>query len=397
MTTLDVRRDWDAIRRHLPEDYRELAVKHGAIRTQYDDARITNADDLLRLVFVHVGANMPLRQTVALFAESCGPTVSPNCLHKRMRKAAPYLQALVAGMTAWTSECEPSRWNGYDLIRVDASSFSGRCATGTDARIHAALRLSDLSVVHAHASDVSGAESLRRFQWQEGQLVIGDRGYCNAPGIVWAVQHGADVLVRLNRGALPLVDAHGDSIDVIGWVRTLDDDGEIAERTARGRCSIDGEEHTVTGRLVATRLPKDKIEEARKRVRKEQGSDLTEETLEMAAYVVLFTTAPKARLSAARCIEAYRWRWQIELLFKRWKSICGYDRLPNERTDTILSWLSAKILLGMIVERMAASAISPPEPRPRRTRRRADGARPVEDHQRALASDHCGPDAAASA
>jgi len=162
-------------------------------------------------------------------------------------------------------------------------------------RIHAALRLSDLSVVHAHASDVSGAESLRRFQWQEGQLVIGDRGYGNAPGIVWAVQQGADVLVRLNRGALPLVDAHGDSIDVIGWVRRLDD-GEIAERIARGRCSVDGQEHTVTGRLVATRLPKAKIEEARKRVRKEQGADLTEETLEMAAYLVLFTTAPKARL-----------------------------------------------------------------------------------------------------
>jgi hypothetical protein len=395
MTTLDVRRDWDTIRGHLPADYRELAHTHGAIRTQYDDARITNADDLLRLILVHVGADLPLRQTVALFAESCGPTVSPNCLHKRMRKAAPYLQALVAGMTSWTSACEPSRWNGYDLILVDASSFAGRCATGTDARIHAALRLSNLSVVHAHASDVSGAESLRRFQWQEEQLVIGDRGYCNAPGIVWAVEHGADVLVRLNRGALPLVDARGDSIDVIAWVRTLED-GQIAERSVSGRCSIDGQQHGVAGRLVATRLPQDKIEEARKRVRKEQGSDLTEETLEMAAYLVLFTTAPKARLSASQCIEAYRWRWQIELLFKRWKSICGYDRLPNERTDTILSWLSAKILLGMIVERMAATAISPPEQSRRVPRRPTHGARPVEGHEPAVAGDHRRTAAAAS-
>ncbi|HTB73619.1 MAG TPA: transposase [Polyangiaceae bacterium] len=396
MTTLDVRRDWDAIRRQLPVDYRELASQHGAIRTQYDDARVTNADDLLRLILLHVGADLPLRQTVALFAEAGGPTVSPNCLHKRMRKAAPYLQALVAGMTSWTSECEPSRWNGYDLILVDASSFSGRCATGTDARIHAALRLSNLSVVHAHASDVSGAESLRRFEWEQGQLVIGDRGYCNAPGIVWALSQGADVLVRLNRGSLPLVDAHGDSIDVIAWARALKN-GQVAERTATGRCSLGGQEHRVTGRLVAMRLPEDKIEEARKRVRKEQKGELTEETLEMAAYLVLFTTAPKARLPAARCIEAYRWRWQIELLFKRWKSLCGYDRLPNERPDTVLSWVSAKLLLGMIVERMAATAISPPHQGARRSRLRADGTRPVEDHQLALARGHRGPDAAASA
>jgi Transposase DDE domain len=372
-----------------------LAVTHGAIRTQYDDARITNADDLLRLVLVHVGANLPLRQTVAVFAESTGPVVSPNCLHKRMRKAAPYLQALVSGMTSWTSECEPGRWNGYDLILVDGSSFSGRCPTGTDARIHAALRLSDLSVVHAHASDASGGESLRRFQWQEGQLVIGDRGYCNAPGIALAVEHGADVLVRLNRGSLPLEDERGDAIDVIAWVRSLED-GQIAERSARGRCTLDGRVHGVTGRLVAMRLPADKIEEARKRVRKEQGRHITEETLEMAAYLVLFTTAPKARLPAARAIEAYRWRWQIELLFKRWKSICGYDRLPNERTDTVLSWLSAKILLGLIVERMAATAISPPEQQARRARRRADGVRPVEGHELALAGDHRGSDAATS-
>lgn len=395
MTTLDVRRDWDAIRRHLPADYRELAVKHGAIRTQYDDARVTNADDLLRLVLVHVGANLPLRQTVALFAESTGPVVSPNCLHKRMRKAAPYLQSLVSAMTSWTAECEPGRWNGYDLILVDGSSFSGRCPTGTDARIHAALRLSDLSIVHAHASDMSGGESLRRFQWQEGQLVIGDRGYCNAPGIVWAVEHGADVLVRLNRGAFPLEDERGNSIDVIVWARSLED-GEIAERPARGRCTLDGCVREVTGRLVATRLPADKIEEARKRVRKEQGAAVTEETLEMAAYLVLFTTAPKTRLPAARCIEAYRWRWQIELLFKRWKSICGYDRLPNERTDTVLSWLSAKILLGLIVERMAATAISPPEQSPRPPRRRAHGARSVEGHELALAGARRCADAPAS-
>ncbi len=39
-------------------------------------------------------------------------------------------------------------------------------------------------------------------------------------------------------------------------------------------------------------------------------------------------------------------RWQIELQFKRWKSLCGFDRLPNYRDDTIVAWLYAKVLLG---------------------------------------------------
>ena len=81
----------------------------------------------------------------------------------------------------------------------------------------------------------------------------------------------------------------------------------------------------------------------------------------MASYVVLFTTVPASRLSAVRCLEAYRLRWQVELLYKRWKSLGGLDQLPNERDDTILAWLYVKLILGMIVERIGstAGALSP--------------------------------------
>ena len=64
------------------------------------------------------------------------------------------------------------------------------------------------------------------------------------------------------------------------------------------------------------------------------------------------------------CLELYRLRWQIELAFKRWKSLCHFDRLPNYRDDTILSWLYAKLLLALLMQRMAsgASALFPPAP-----------------------------------
>jgi len=72
------------------------------------------------------------------------------------------------------------------------------------------------------------------------------------------------------------------------------------------------------------------------------------------------TFAPAARnserLSAMRCIEAYRLRWQVELQFKRWKSICNFDRLPNYRDDAMLSWLTAKVLLGMLLDRVASAS-----------------------------------------
>jgi hypothetical protein len=70
--------------------------------------------------------------------------------------------------------------------------------------------------------------------------------------------------------------------------------------------------------------------------------------------VVLFTTTSSERLSAAQCIELYRLRWQVELQIKRWKSICGFDRMPNFRDDTIVSWLYAKMLAAVLLEKLAS-------------------------------------------
>jgi hypothetical protein len=51
-----------------------------------------------------------------------------------------------------------------------------------------------------------------------------------------------------------------------------------------------------------------------------------------------------------------------QLAFKRWKSLCHFDQLPNYRDDTILAWLNAKLLLALLMHRMAsgASALFPP-------------------------------------
>ena len=323
-----------------------------AIRPKQGNARIKTAEDFLRLVLLHVAADMPLRKTTALIEVTGGPAVSPYCLHLRMRAGGPYLAALVASLLASTDHGAPERFDGYDLIAVDGTSFSGRCATGTDARIHAAIRLSTFGVVQATALGVEVGETFKRFQWSDGQLAIGDRLYCNPPGIAWVVDQGADVLVRLNRGAVRMINPDDTPLDLFGWVRGLAV-GDVVERPVRIAAKIERKPRLLEGRLVATRLPEDKAEEARARVREEEGAKTTPEKLEMASYVVLFTTS---RLNAARCLEVYRLRWQIELLFKRWKSLCHFDKLPNQRPDTILSWVTAKLLLGLIVDRLASSA-----------------------------------------
>ena len=141
-------------------------------------------------------------------------------------------------------------------------------------------------------------------------------------------------------------------------------EGRVVDRSVRIRVQADagGRKRFIDGRVIATRLPANKADEARKRLRAEMGAAVTAEALEMAAYVALFTSVPAARLPAEQCLATYRLRWQIELAFKRWKSLCHFDRLPNERSDTILSWLYGKLLLGLILDRIASAppTLSPP-------------------------------------
>jgi hypothetical protein len=385
--------DWRALVAHLPQQYERLAKEHKQLETQYGNAKITSADWLLRFILLHVGANLPLRQTVALMAEAGGPSLSAMRLHMKMRRATPYLQALVERMVGWTADAQPELWAGYSMTLIDATALCGPGATGTDARIHTKMRAADVAVLDAVVTDVSGGESFKHFRFEPNELVLGDRLYCNGNNVARALEQGADVLVRYNRGSLPL-SHHGEALDVLARLRKLDDE-EILDLPV----SFEHDEDRISGRLIAVRLPKEEAEKARKRLRKEQGaSHVTKESLEAAAYIVLFTTVPRTRMNAARCLAAYRLRWQIELQFKRWKSLCGFDRLPNYRDDTIVAWIYAKVLLGILLDRMGSirDGLSPPvqlapiERPPRRPRRRrvpaADGTTAMEAHEHPLSA-----------
>jgi hypothetical protein len=321
--------------------------------------KVTDISQVLRLVFYQVGSNCGLELATAAFAAAGILAISFVALHKWMKKLGPYLQHLLAQMVvAEHGIFAAERWAGYEVIACDASAVMRPGAKQTTARVHYALRMTDLRTVEVHVTDDKGGETMRRFHPEQGQLWVLDRGYANPPGIGHAVRCKADVLVRYNRGALPLYDVHGRSLDVralvaklrkvnrprewAAWVQPTDGNG--VERIER-----------IKGRLCAVRLPAAKAEEARERIQREQGADATQETLAMAEFVVVFTTVPRTSLACDLILVLYRARWQVELDFKRSKSITGLDRLPNFRPDTIESWISAKLLLHQVLRKLSSA------------------------------------------
>lgn len=380
------RPDFRALVGLLPLGWRER-MRQMRLITDHPDTVLDDPDELMHLVLLHIGCDLPLRQTVRWVQQAGGPHCSHVTLHRKMRRLGPFLQEAVAAMADQRLDSRGERWAGYELTALDGSVVVSPGPTGGGGRLHVALRLADLGVVGAQVTATDEGETLRRFAWSAGQLVIGDRGYANPVGIGHVVSQGADVLVRVNRGSLPLVGEDGEPIDLLSWVRSLRD------RRPHHRAAIVHDRATdsdIHGRLVAVRLPADKVAAAKHRVRREVGDD--PDALEFSEWLLLFTTAPAKRLADTQLIEAYRLRWQVELLFKRWKSLCHLDKLPNYRKDTLVSWLTGKLLLLLCAERLAQPAsrgLSPPIDSASRTSQVLDRVRAaaVETHFDHLAGD----------
>jgi hypothetical protein len=63
------------------------------------------------------------------------------------------------------------------------------------------------------------------------------------------------------------------------------------------------------------------------------------ENREYACYVLVFTTLPKNRASTKQVLECYRLCWQIELSFKRFKSLVQLGHIPNQDDQSSRAWL----------------------------------------------------------
>jgi IS4 transposase len=81
------------------------------------------------------------------------------------------------------------------------------------------------------------------------------------------------------------------------------------------------------------------------------GRQLDSRSVALAEYVLVLTSLPTKRWPTARVLQLYRCRWQVELVFKRLKSLLGLGHLPKTNDQSARAWMQAKILTALLIER----------------------------------------------
>jgi len=347
--------NWEVLSSFLPPDWAEQARRLGAMRrARY----ISDPGSVLRILLLHLATGCSLAETAARASASGLAAISAVGVFKRLRAAEPWLRWLAQQMRGAADL--PLAAAGRRLRAVDATAVSEPGSTGTDWKVHWAVNLADLQCDFFALTDIrEGGETFRRVPVMPGDIVMGDRVYAAPPGVAHVVKAQGDVLVRLNRQSLPLFERHGQRIDLLAFVRGLR--GKTpGEREARVRNPPGG---WITGRLIALRQSVEVTRSMQRRLRRRaqrSQETVSVESLQFAEYFMLWTTLPAA-FSTDTVLELYRLRWQIELVFKRMKSILGMGHLPKKDPLSAQAWLEGKLFTGLLIERMvrAAQSFSP--------------------------------------
>lgn len=363
MESATLNEDWNVLLTMFPPNWRQLATDTNAMVRKLRS--FPDEESILRVLFLHLANGYSLRETITRAKLAGIADVSDVALLKRLQCSESWLKELsLCLLRERGTLCNiPTEIKSVQMRLVDGTYVKEPGKTGSQWRIHYSLKLPDLQCDYFKLTENEGehtGESYKQFPAQKGDCIIGDRAYSTAQGITHLHKKGAYSLVRVNTSSLALYSTADKRFDLLKAVAALQEEYSV------GRWNVmisEDEKHFINGRVCIIRKSNIAAEQAIKKLKekasKKQKSPKAK-TLEFAKYIIIFTTLPES-FSANAVLEWYRVRWQIELVFKRLKSLTGFGHLPKHDERSSRAWLYGKLLVGLLVEKLihCSGVISP--------------------------------------
>lgn len=359
---------WSSIVSRLGEvaDLEATARTYGALQRV---RKVRRAEDLLRLALMYGPGHLSLRTTAAMAGDAAIVGLSDKGVLGRLRKMGDWLEHLLQrlleqrrGLTFGTAE--------LNLSLVDGSVICAPGSTGSDWRLHARFDPARGCFADLVLTRGTVAERVDRTEITAGQTVVQDRGYARVRNFAAVLAARADFITRIGWNALRLFDAEGRRLDVLAL---LPDTDVATEHLVHLGGLPGGLPGRLPGglpgglpgpmRLVIQRMPADKAERQRKRVARKSsrcGHRVDMRTVAVAGYLMLLTSLPARTHPAEQIISLYRNRWQIELGFKRLKTLGGLDRLPALDPALARTWLLAQLIVAVLTDEIAGEIVGFP-------------------------------------
>jgi hypothetical protein len=338
----------EEIKNILPDGWESQATELGAITRS---RVIKNAEELLILNLLYHTSGKSLGGTSSILKSSGALVMSKQAISERIVKSKDWNRWLCANISrnAGILGKKPSWLNYRRVLTADGTDESCRGSKGSDYRFHWLMDLFTLETIETKLTDYREGEKLSQYtEMQPGDIVVADRAYGTIKSIEYTLGCGCDYVLRLKSNAFNLYDKSGKRVDI----------AEKIEKMKQGAYKELNLHYKKGNKLQPIRLciyrktdkeninsEKNAIKSNNSRVKERNKVSDTQRF-----YCKFVIVATSLGGTPEKILALYRQRWQIELLFKRLKSIFSLDELPAKKDDSVKAWFYGKLLLAAICE-----------------------------------------------
>lgn len=291
-----------------------------------------------------------------------GVTITKQGLQTRIEKAVPFLKELFQqALTLFRNELplDLKTLHQFTAIFLTDSStvalpevlkaeFPGCGGDGPDAALKLQLTFEFLHGVIARLAVQAGRTPDQAYTGElqtitPGALYLSDLGYFVLSRFRTLHEHRAYFLSRFDTQTA-LFTTTGEPRDLLAWLRTHPEPQFEAE-------VLIGSHERLPCRMVVVCVPQEVADERRRKAyetARRKGRTPSERHLALMGWTLFITNVPATMLTMRQVVVLYTVRWQIELIFKVWKSACAVDRVAGRHRARVLSELYAK-LIGIVV------------------------------------------------
>lgn len=305
-------------------------------------------------------------EDIALMAAACGVNVSPQAVEQRYSQSlCDFFRVLLSkmvGTVVQADEAVAEILERFAEVRLlDSSSIQlpdcmeeefpacgGRGRGGRSVmklQTELDLRCGQITCIQPEPGRSPDQGSQRQeVTLPQGSLRIADLGYFSIPVLREIQLAKAYFLTRIQHIIKIHVDAKEHSL--VEWLNRQE--AQVVDQMVEL-----GSQHRLSCRLIAWRVPPEIANRRRAKLRanalNKTGRQPSAASLAACEWEFLVTNLTAEQLTINEAIVLYRSRWQIELLFKRWKSYCQIDRLDG-RTDIMTMTRFWARLCGAVVQ-----------------------------------------------
>ena len=300
---------------------------------------------IVTAAILYVVENLSFQRLADIMAVKYGIPMSDTAWKKQINKIAPVLyEVMLKYLESKNQKTKIERVLGYHAYAIDATDISLEGKKGTVLRAHTEYDLSKKCCFSARIADIHTGESIKLHNVKENCLYFADRAYGKTPQMAYMLEKQADFIFRFSPSQVKLFKD-------VGCTQKMDFNAFLSDKAVSIDAFFMNKNSPRKIRVIIAPIPKDKVELTIKKVKRKASKKqhrLSQSTIFYAKWLFLATSLSH-KFHPLDIISSYRNRWQIELHFKRSKSLLRFHRLRSSSRNYAFSVVSIWLAITAFV------------------------------------------------